>query len=197
MEKDLYLFRHGQTDFNLRDVCQGCRCNLELNIVGKLQAMELGEKLQSLNFEVIFTSPLKRALQTADFVARQMETAPRLEIIPNLREGDFGLAEGLNYDQLQKDFPGLLEDILSPSFKNWDIAFPGDGSESMHQIFDRAIGALGEIVRCASENIGVSTHGGVIRALACGLGLQNVSFENCAVLHLKYDSCSRTFSQAE
>lgn len=197
MEKDLYIFRHGQTDFNLHNIWQGCRCNLELNIVGKLQAMDLGEQLYPLDLGIIYSSPLKRALQTANLAAARFKSLPRIEIIPNLREGNFGVAEGRSFEQLGKDYPDLLEDILNPTLKNWDAAFPGDDSESKHQIFNRVIGALGEIVRYSSGNIGVSTHGGVISALTCGLGLRNVSFENYAVLHLKYDSSSRTFSQAE
>lgn len=197
MKKDLYIFRHGQTDFNLHNIWQGCQCNPELNATGRRQAYELGQRLLPLNLEIIFTSPLKRALQTAEIVAKQMKPAPKIEIIPNLREGDFGLAEGSRIGNLMRDCPELTEQIANPTKETWDKAFPGRGSESKHEIFDRVTRALGEIVRYADNNIGISTHGGVLSALACGLELSNVSCENCAVLHLTYDTVARTFAGAE
>ena len=197
MKKNLYIFRHGQTDFNLHNIWQGCQYNPELNETGRRQTYELGHKLLPLNLEVIYTSPLKRALQTAEIAAKQMEPTPKIEIIPNLREGNFGLAEGSRIGKLMRDCPELTEQIVNPTKETWDKAFPGRDSESKHKIFDRVIGAFGEIVLYPGDNIGISAHGGVLSALACGLELPNVDYENCAVLHLTYDTDARTFARAE
>lgn len=62
-------------------------------------------KLLPLNLEVIYASPLKRALQTAEIAAGQMKPTPKIEIIPNLREGNFGLAEGSRIGKLMRDCP--------------------------------------------------------------------------------------------
>lgn len=105
MKKNLYIFRHGQTDFNLHNIWQGCQCNPDLNETGRRQAYELGQKLLPLNLEVIYASPLKRALQTAEIAAGQMKPTPKIEIIPNLREGNFGLAEGSRIGKLMRDCP--------------------------------------------------------------------------------------------
>lgn len=43
MKKNLYIFRHGQTDFNLHNIWQGCQCNPDLNETGRRQAYELGQ----------------------------------------------------------------------------------------------------------------------------------------------------------
>ena len=197
MKKNLYIFRHGQTDFNLHNIWQGCQCNPDLNETGRRQAYELGQKLLPLNLEVIYASPLKRALQTAEIAAGQMKPTPKIEIIPNLREGNFGLAEGSRIGKLMRDCPELTEQIVNPTKETWDKAFPGRDSESKHEIFDRVIGALGEIVLYPGDNIGISAHGGVLSALACGLELSDVDCENCAVLHLTYDKATRTFARAE
>ncbi len=197
MKKNLYIFRHGQTDFNLRNICQGCRCNLELNATGKRQAYELGQKLLPQELETIYCSPLKRALQTAEIVSKQMKNTPKIEIIPNLKEANFGIAEGIQIEKLCQDYPEIVECMINPTKQNWDTAFPGCGSESKHQIFDRSIKALEEVVCYASGSIGVSTHGSIISALACGLELSNISQENCSLLHLIYDTDTRRFSHAQ
>ncbi len=63
----LYLVRHGQTDFNIRDISQG-RVNTELNETGRAQARELAQKLKGKKFDAYYVSPLSRARDTARII---------------------------------------------------------------------------------------------------------------------------------
>lgn len=65
----IYVVRHGQTDWNLQGRCQGWH-DIELNQTGLEQAMELAAKLSDVKFDVCFSSPLKRAVKTAQTIYR-------------------------------------------------------------------------------------------------------------------------------
>ena len=63
----IYLVRHGQTDWNLEGRYQG-RIDIKLNSKGIEQAKEIKEKLKEIKFDKVFSSPLKRALETAQII---------------------------------------------------------------------------------------------------------------------------------
>ena len=193
MEKNFYIFRHGQTNANKNNIWQGCLYNLKLNRIGKKQAQELAQKLQQVDFDIIYSSPLIRAKQTAEYVAKANKNSPKIEIINNLREGNFGEAEGLLIDELIRRFPDLVCRFMYPTHKDWDLSFPGKDSESKHQIFNRAIGAVKEIAHDSYNTIGIATHGGVLNAIACGLGFPKTQFGNCDVLQIKYNTVTGEF----
>lgn len=83
-----YFVRHGQTDWNLEHRIQGS-VDIELNEMGRKQAIEMRDKLADRDFAAIFTSPLKRAAQTAEIIA---EAHPDILLIeaPELIERNFG-----------------------------------------------------------------------------------------------------------
>ena len=197
MEKNLYIFRHGQTNANKNNIWQGCLYNPKLNATGRKQAAELAQKLKTVNFDIIYSSPLNRARQTAEFVAQTNKFSPQIEIIDNLREGNLGEAEGEKTDDLYRRFPEITHKYLYPTRRNWDLAFPGKDSESKRQIFDRVIGAVKEIAYRPGNVIGIATHGGVLNALACGLNLPKTQFANCDVIHLRYNSTGGIFTFIE
>lgn len=197
MEKDFYIFRHGQTDANLKNIWQGCMCDFRLNATGKRQASDLAKKMKDVNLDIIYSSPLRRAKQTALYVAKRNSFSPKVEIIEDLREGNFGEAEGYEIDCLIKRFPEIVEKFMYPTRRTWNIAFPGKGSESKQQIFDRVIGAVKEIAYRPGNVIGIATHGGVLNALACGLNLPKTQFDNCDVIHLRYNSTGGIFTFIE
>ena len=63
----IYVVRHGQTDWNLEGRFQG-RIDIPLNEKGKSQAKKTKEKLEGIKFDKVFSSPLKRALETAKII---------------------------------------------------------------------------------------------------------------------------------
>ena len=63
----MYITRHGQTDWNINHRLQG-RTDIPLNALGKAQAVTCGEALQGVGIELIITSPLSRAYETAEII---------------------------------------------------------------------------------------------------------------------------------
>lgn len=86
----LFLARHGQTDWNLENRAQG-QTDKPLNATGIKQAKELRDKLKSYDFDICYSSPLKRALQTAEIA---VDGRVKILIDDNLKERNFGKLEG-------------------------------------------------------------------------------------------------------
>ena len=97
---ELYLIRHGQTDWNKEGRLQGS-VDIELNENGRAMAKAAGIRLNEVFFDKIYSSPLKRAYETAELIRNNRN----LEIIvdESLREISFGAMEGTTYDDLSKE----------------------------------------------------------------------------------------------
>ncbi len=193
METNFYVFRHGETDYNQQGRCQGCRSDRLLTDKGVDQAKNLANILKMRKLDCIYSSPLLRSVQTANIVSQNNGKIPVI-VMQDLREGNFGKAEGMLHGDLERLFPQLLKNFLQPTRDSWDMSF-AEG-ESKHQMFDRAFAVLQKIAEeNPGKNIGISLHAGIISALACGMELWNVCYDNCAVLHLSYDDESKHFRQ--
>lgn len=126
-QKDFYIFRHGETDCNREGRWQGCGIDMDLNDTGRRQAEELSKRLAPLNLQVICSSPLKRALQTARIVAG-LNNIP-IEIIPDLREGCFGEAEGLLKTEIERRWPDIFTAWYAPE-PDMSVGFPGGRNQT-------------------------------------------------------------------
>jgi len=95
----IYALRHGQTDLNASKRIQGCGYDPPLNAVGRRQAKSAARLLESKGIGVICSSPLKRARETAEIVAKRLKF-DKTQIIKceRLRERDFGDYEGLPFE---------------------------------------------------------------------------------------------------
>lgn len=150
------LVRHGQTNWNLDRRIQGST-DIPLNETGRDHAREAAAILATGTHHAIYASPLVRAHETAQIIAAVIGLdAPAL--LPDLREREFGEAEGLQVDE-------YIE-----RYGNWHAEVPG--AESFHAVGARAITALDTIARDSrrrsaplAESVIVVAHGGVIRAL--------------------------------
>lgn len=190
----MYVFRHGQTDYNLESKWQGCGLDAPLNETGEKQAEELAQKVQHLGMTVLYCSPLVRAVQTANKIAQKSEQLLPIVILQDLREGNFGVAEGKTFDDVRAEFGNtFVENICWPDFENWDIRFPK--GESKREVFGRVLHCLEMIVKSDDSVIGIVCHAGVLSALKCGLGLAQTPNGNCSVLHLLYDTETHIFVQ--
>ncbi|MGV3466340.1 MAG: histidine phosphatase family protein [Heyndrickxia sp.] len=96
------LVRHGETNWNVLVKLQGTT-DIPLNNRGKLQADECGTILNELQWDVIITSPLRRAKQTADIINNRVKV-PIIEMA-ELKERNFGDAEGMTLKERRKRFP--------------------------------------------------------------------------------------------
>jgi broad specificity phosphatase PhoE len=145
----LELVRHGQTDWNLAGRVQGST-DIPLNDAGRAQAHEAGRRLASSHWDLIVTSPLSRAHETARIIAREIGVAEPL-VIDALQERSFGTAEGLTGPELDER-RGRGEDVR--------------GRERRHAVVERVRPALEQLAADYPDAaILVVTHGGVIGSL--------------------------------
>ena len=98
-ETILGLLRHGQTDWNIDLRLQGST-DIPLNDTGRAQALQAASVLNREDWDVIIASPLSRAKDTADIVAKEL--GMNVVIVPELIERSFGVAEGLDHASWRK-----------------------------------------------------------------------------------------------
>lgn len=165
----LVLVRHAETEVSARGRCYGS-LDVELSPAGRRQAVGLGEALRALPLAAVYTSPLRRALDTATAVA----SAQGLEPLPHngLRELDFGELEGLTYESIEAERPELYRSWME---RPAAVRFPG--GESFADLRSRVLATVAGIrERHEGETVAMVAHGGVARVvLAEALGLADDS----------------------
>jgi probable phosphoglycerate mutase len=148
--------RHGETDWNITGVLQGW-IDVPLNENGRRQALEMAETFAACGFSRVWTSPLRRASETADIVASLLGLPAPLQS-DGLKERHFGLVQGMSKPDLAVLHPGLHADIMRR-----DPACRFDEGESLDHFADRIIAALYAIAdRHPGERILAVTHGWVM-----------------------------------
>jgi isoleucyl-tRNA synthetase/bisphosphoglycerate-dependent phosphoglycerate mutase len=101
----LTVVRHGETDWNKEKKLQAGASDIPLNDTGKTQARALGKKLKGQTFDVIVTSPLKRAVETAEIIAEELGMGD-VVVMEGFRERNMGAWEGQSTADLDKNYPG-------------------------------------------------------------------------------------------
>lgn len=153
----LLLIRHAESTGNRQWRLQG-RADFPLTKRGRRQAEELAAALSRLPVTAVSSSPIKRALQTAEAVASPLGLS--VEVEPALQEYDFGELSGLTWPEIRERRPQLIEQLLSDS-----ADFPHyPGEEGREAFRERVCGALWAIAdRHAGEKaVAVATHAGPI-----------------------------------
>ena len=196
MKKNFYVFRHGQTENNANNIWQGAQLNPPLNEVGKAQAQELGKKLAPLGLEIIYSSNLKRAIQTTLIANEKLELPTVLDA--EFREVNFGEAEGLTYDEVFARFGELKQKVAIPKPDTWNSRFPGKESESKYEVWLRVSNEIKKIAQTTKyTTIGISAHAGVLSSLLAGLEAHGIELPNCCIAHIIYDDKADSLSFVE
>jgi len=154
----IYIVRHGETDWNLEEKMQG-HTDIPLNAKGISQAQDIARDLQKIPLDIIYSSPLSRALETATII----NTYHKAKIITDnaLRERRFGELEGKTYKEINAYHPALL------FHESWNFPHyrPPDG-ESVNDIKIRVSAFAQKMLK---ENQGKSflivAHGVTLRIL--------------------------------
>ena len=185
----IYIIRHGQTELNSRHVLQG-RSDLPLNEKGIEQAEEAAGVLREVRFHKVYSSPLIRAVQTAEIIA------PYARIITDERliEMDYGPYEGMDLNAPAPEVATFFSDFAhNPA--------PA-GMEQLYSIVSRTGAFLEEYCR-TEENILISTHAiamkGILEYLTPG---SNGSYwskriTNCAIYSTMYRDGSFTVPESD
>jgi 2,3-bisphosphoglycerate-dependent phosphoglycerate mutase len=164
-ERLLVLVRHGQSDWNLKNLFTGWK-DVDLTDKGVAEAREAGRKLkaQGLKFDIAYTSALKRAQRTLDLMLEELGQS-KIPVFKNqaLNERDYGDLSGLNKDEARVKWGDEQVHIWRRSY---DVAPPG--GESLRDTAARVLPyyiqeILPRVLR--GEQVLVSAHGNSLRAL--------------------------------
>lgn len=173
------LARHGQTEWNKEFRFQG-RTNVQLTEEGKRQAHALAERLSSWPPDVIYTSPLDRALYTAQAIADRHNMKP--VILDELEEINFALWEGESIAGLEREQHEIFSHWREDPFFN-----PPEGAETWDTLSERLTRAVNKMLAGEHKRIIAVSHGGIMRALyAVFTGLNphktwNMDVSNCSI----------------
>lgn len=155
----IYIIRHGETQANKDGLLQGW-LDTDLNELGIELAKQTGYALKDVKFDITFTSPLKRAVHTAELILRHSGNTTPIVAEERIKEVNVGRWQGkyLKSDEIpQKECvcffnePGKFE------------GFPG--GETIPQLCGRTQGFLKELAQKDYHTVLVSTHGAALRAM--------------------------------
>ncbi len=152
---NIYVVRHGQTDFNVQKRFQG-HIDTTLNNNGIEQARRTASKFSGIKIDEILVSPLTRAKQTAQFISEVTGVAIKIE--EGLIERCFGNMEGkMNSEKCNIQ-------MLSDYDKNCNI----NNVETIQDLFKRIYSCMDNIIdKYSNKNIVLVTHGCVTQAIEC------------------------------
>lgn len=153
--REIWLVRHGETEWSRSGQHTG-RTDLPLTAVGERQAQELWRRLAGRPFDLVLTSPLRRARDTC----RLAGYAATAQVSDDLREWDYGAYEGRTGADIRREVPG---------WTIWTGTVPG--GETIEEVARRARRVVSEAGKVGGE-VALFAHGHVLRVLtACWLGL--------------------------
>lgn len=165
----LILARHGETLWNVAKVFRG-RADVDLDEVGIKQAELMGKYLSRWKLEAIYSSPLRRALDTANMVARCQKVAAC--IAQGLIDFDYGQWQSLPEQEVKRLYPDLLNEWHNNPHK---VGMPG--GESLEDVRRRAVAVVDHILSRHQGSVLLVSHRVVIKVLICCLlGLDNSHF---------------------
>ena len=158
MVTELILVRHGETSWNKESKFQGNK-NIKLNQVGINQAKKLAERLSTIDLDVIYSSNLDRAKKTAEIVDKKHKLG--VIVKPELQEIDFGVWEGLTFEQIEDKYQDEFD-----SWKSNPVKHKPDGGENLIDVKNRVFNVINTILENHQDKtILVVAHGGVNRVL--------------------------------
>jgi broad specificity phosphatase PhoE len=154
MANDLWLIRHGETEWSLSGAHTGLT-DIPLTAQGEAKAAAIRQKLAGHKFALALTSPLQRARRTCEIAG----FGDRAELEPNLVEWSYGDYEGRTTDQIQQERPG------------WSLFRDGvPHGETIDQVAARAQAVINRAVSAGGDVV-LFAHGHILRILtACWLG---------------------------
>lgn len=157
----LYFIRHGETISNKQKIRQGVQINDYLDTQGVLQIQKISKIIEALNLDVLFTSYLLRAEETAALINKSLKEPIPIFHDFRLRERDFGSLSGKSHAEWDELLPDNRE---KEAIQNYD--YRPFGGESVEDVRQRAISAILDIIlNHDKKNIGIITHNGVIRLM--------------------------------
>ena len=170
MVKNFYIFRHGQSSYNVEGKIQGHTNNSVLTDRGIDQAYATADNLKNKDVEIVISSPLRRAKQTGNIVSKVIKVP--LQYDERFTEVNVGVAEGMHYTQALEKFGEL--------YRKW--------RSSKTQVRQRVFSALEQYAQSKYNNIAISGHGITLTETLHALNIDKEDVDNGEIIHLQYDN---------
>ena len=189
---ELFIARHGQTEFNEQGRWQGSGQDSPLTPKGRGQAVDFGKTIVGIDFDAIYSSPLKRAMDTARLAFGDPDLFSKDNVYTDvrLRELGMGVAEGRAFEEVIEKYPNVYPNLMQdpPSY------VPPPEGEALPDILIRIDAFLTELATKPYKRVFVMAHGYVLRVVhACSIDKSMVTigaspiFENCALVRYTFD----------
>jgi len=168
---EIILVRHGETEWNVEEIFRG-RIDIALNETGIKQAELLAEYLSDVKIEAVYSSPLKRALKTAEIIAGHHRL--EVETTPGLIDLDYGKWQGLPHQEVKDKYRKLYTEWTGKPHR---VTMPE--GEGLNDVRKRALGVVDEVTARYKGTVILVSHRVVNKVLICALlGLDNSHFWN-------------------
>ena len=167
---ELYIVRHGETDTNFEGRINGMSTDKPLNAKGIKQVKELKKNLDINQFDEVYSSPLKRAMETAQILN---DGVHEIKQDKRLYEADYGSWDGLTEKEMRAKHPDAFDEnnYLLPNYTQ----YAKDGEEYDH-VYQRVEEFMNDMAKKGDEKIMVVCHGFISRSfLKVVTGAQNIS----------------------
>ncbi len=160
----IYVVRHGESVDDIED-CYGGIADFSLTEAGKQTAEQLADKLKDSEIKIFYTSPYKRAFETAEIIKKSLNC--EIRTIQDLRErNSYGVLSGVNKAKSKEIFSNIFQNLKGkPGDYYSDESVPGDEPKDL---FDQRVqSAFKKITEDADgfDTIGIVTHGNVTRSI--------------------------------
>ncbi len=166
---EIILVRHGATEWNVAEVFRG-QIDIDLSETGVRQAELLAAYLSTSAIEAIYSSPLKRALKTAEIIANHHKLKANVE--PDLIDFNFGQWQGLSHQEVKEKYGDLYARWIAHPEK---VRMPG--GETLDDVRKRVILVRNKVIENHRGTIVIVGHRVVNKVMVCALlGLDNRHF---------------------
>jgi alpha-ribazole phosphatase len=180
---ELVIVRHGRTQSNKRFTYCGWT-DIELDEEGISQAKRARDRLKGLKVDGIFSSPLKRALKTAEIINENFDMP--ITCSGSLKERNFGAWEDLQYKEICEKFPEQVK-LLEKDWMNYCT----QGGESAMHFYSRVTGFISDLINSKQGTFLIITHLGCIRNIVShllGMGIEGswrFRVDNCGITRIQ------------
>lgn len=188
----IYLIRHSESIDDIED-CYGGIADFDLSEAGRRKVEEY--EIKNLGIEKIYSSPYKRAYQTAEILNKKLNVD--LEVIDNIREcNSYGILSGVNKEKAKEIFSYVFN---MPEYKKtgYYLGTSFLGGEEIKDFDERVEKGIKEIIEKSKnlDTIAIVTHGGVYRSIYKNIFKENKKIEemeDLATTELEYSDCKFT-----
>lgn len=157
---ELYIIRHGETDFNLQKIVQGSKVNSSLNGTGKLQARAFYMQYKQVEFDHIYLSKLARTRESVDLFIQDGLPYTSFE---GLNEISWGVYEGKPHnEEFEKEYCSRVED-----WRAGRIHIPVTGGESPFDMSERQKEVIHAINQSNAQRLLICMHGRAMKSFLC------------------------------